>query len=74
MKKKHFLGYSFLIFILLFIVVLFMTPAVTDECSDKIFECLENITALSFWEKVKLGMSCFFSNLICVFGNVGNLF
>ena len=74
MKKKHFIGYTFLVFTLVFITILFMTPAVTDECSDEIFECLENVISLSFWEKVKTGISCFFSNLVCVFGNVGNLF
>ena len=74
MKKKPLIGYGLLICLLVFVTVLFMTPAVTDECSDMIFECLENVGTLSLWGKVKTGMGCFFNNLICVFGNVGNLF
>lgn len=74
MKKKHLIGYFLLFLMCAFVAVLFMTPAVTDTCSDEIFACLEKVNTLPLWERVKTGMYCFFNNLICVFGNAGNLF
>ena len=51
-----------------------MTPAITDECSDMTLECIEKVAVLDFWDKSKEGFSCVFRNIVCVFGNIGNIF
>lgn len=73
MKKIYFL-YAFILILVVLTTAIFMTPAITDECSDMTLECIEKAAVLDFWDKSKEGFSCVFRNIVCVFGNIGNIF
>ena len=73
MKKIYFV-YAFILILVILTAVIFMTPAVTDECSDMTLTCIEKASVLDFWGKIKEGFLCVFSNIICVFSNIKNVF
>lgn len=73
MKKSYFI-YAFILVFIILTSVIFMTPTITDECSDMTLECIEKASNLDFWEKSKQGFLCVFRNIICVFSNVKNVF
>ena len=72
--KKIYIVYAFILLLVVLTSVVFMTPSITDECSDMTLECIERAARLDFWTKTKEGFLCVFSNIVCVFSNIKNVF
>lgn len=72
--KKSYLLYLLIIMIVIFMTWVFMTPAVTDTCSDNLLGCLDKAHDLSFSSKIQGAFVCLYGNVICVFGNIPYLF
>lgn len=52
----------------------FTTDQVTAHCSDGLVDCLTRTADLPFWGKMKAGMGCVYTNVICVFKQIGATF
>ena len=52
----------------------FTTEQVTAHCSDGLADCLIQTADFSFWNKMKAGMNCVYTNVICVFKQIGATF
>ncbi len=57
-----------LIILFLFLAIaFFMSPELTDNCTDSLFVCLEKSSSLSFWNQKISGIGCVLKNILCVF-------
>ncbi len=60
-----------IIVLLLFLAVaFFMSPELTNNCTDSVFVCLEKSSSLSFWDQKVAGVECVLKNIVCVFSRL----
>lgn len=52
----------------------FTTDQFTEQCSDGLVGCLMRSADLPFWGKMKAGLNCVYTNVICVFKQIGAAF
>ncbi len=72
--KKSYLLYLLIFIGIIFFTWVFMSPEVTDTCSDNLLGCLDKAHDLSFFSKIKEAFICLYQNVVCVFKNIPNLF
>lgn len=72
--KISWLIYFFIILLMGLTAWLFLTPSLTDACSDELIACMEPMVKEGFWVKMCTGFGCVGKNVVCVFGQLGTLF
>ena len=72
--KKSYWVYLSIVATAALLTWVFMTPEVTDTCSDELLGCLDQAHSLFFWAKSKEAFICLYRNVVCVFSNIPILF
>lgn len=52
----------------------FSSEHITAQCSEGLINCLTASAGESFWVKIKDGFICVYTNVICVFKEIGESF
>ncbi len=56
--------------VFIFIATLFLTPAFTAKCTEKLLMCVEEATSLNFALRLWANLKCVFHNVVCVLGGL----
>ena len=61
-----------LLIVLFFVclAILFVIPAFSYQCTEKLFECMNFAVDLGFWARLWAHLVCVFRNVVCVLGGV----
>jgi len=74
-SKSGFLFYFFLLFVLVGLFIIFITPSYTGQCSEDLVACLEKNAGLGWFKKMFSNLACVLSNFGCVMRSFwGSLF
>jgi len=60
----------FIVFLLIFVAALFLTPSFTQHCTEELFICASQAQNAGFWYKLWLHLGCVYHNVVCVLGGL----
>lgn len=56
--------------VFIFMTALFLTPAFTYKCTEKLLLCVEDTASFGFLERLWGNLKCVYHNVICVLGGL----
>ena len=72
--KSSFLFYFFLLLVLVGLLIIFITPSHTEQCSEDLVMCLQSGTDQGWFGKILSNLGCVLSNFGCVMRSFGEVY